>query len=61
MRVTVSDFVSGYLLAPDIVPVSDGNSREYSLVSVRQTKVNTCHGLTGLQSYKRLYSNSFQG
>lgn len=46
MHVTVSDFVSGYLLAPDIVPVSDGNSREYSLVSVRRTKVNTCHGST---------------
>lgn len=32
MPMTVSDFVSDYLLAPDIVPVSGGNSREYSLV-----------------------------
>ena len=42
MPVTVSDFVSDYLLALDIVPVSGGNSREYSLVSPRMTQVNIC-------------------
>ena len=32
MLVAVSDLVSEYHLAPDIVPVSGGNSREPSLI-----------------------------
>lgn len=55
--------VSDCHLAPDIVSVSGGNSREYSLVNPRcmHLNLNMYSGLTGLQKCKRLCSNSFQG